>query len=185
MEKDVVQVLTENHAVLGWLAERLQGERAAAAVEPLLFNEFARALGGHQTVIDQTVIPALKSCGWRGVTSDVLTGHVALKRSLAELLTLKRDDGRFREALKQLSLQLAAQRECERVKLLPVLRKCLDDGQRALMAFDAELHLTRIFGATRLPLDEVDLSQGADDLIAEAQVVLASLPSAPPHRPLH
>jgi len=183
MEKDVVQVLTENHAVLGWLAERLQADKDP--VEPLLFNEFARALGGHQTVIDQTVIPALKGCGWRGVSSDVLTGHVALKRSLAELLTLKRNDAPFREALTRLSVQLAEQREREHFKLLPVLRKSLDDGQRAMMAFEAELHLTRIFGETRLPFDEVDVTQCADDLIAEAQVVLASLPSGPARRRAH
>src|SRR5688500_11645740 len=76
MRKDVVQVLLEDHAVLGWLAERLRPVSSTSAGTPM-FNEFARALGAHQTVIDQTVIPALKACGWRGLSSDVLTGHMA------------------------------------------------------------------------------------------------------------
>jgi hypothetical protein len=175
MERDVVQVLTEDHSVLEWLGDRLRTTHTCDA-RSLMFNEFARALGAHETVIDETVVPALKSCGWRGLSSDVLTSHSALKRSFAEVLTLGRHDAAFPDVLNALILQLAQHCELERSKLLPVLRDCLDDAQREMMAFDAEAHLMRILGDAR-PGEDTALAQPANELIEEAQLVLGSLPT--------
>lgn len=175
MNKDLIQVMTENHAVLGWLSGRLRLTRSAG--KSLLFNEFARALGAHQTLIDQTVIPALKSCGWRGVSSDVLAGHMALKRGLAELLTLRPGSAGFDEALEGLLQGLAAQCALERDKLLPRLRQLLDAGQRRMLGCEAELHLTQILG-DESRLDDIDIARPVDELLAEAHVVLASLSGA-------
>ena len=175
MERDVLQVLTEDHAVLGWLADRLQGARPGRA-RMLLFSEFVRALGAHQTVIDQTVLPALKECGWHGVSSDVLRGHMALKRLLAEALTLERDPAGFDEVLNRLAPQVKAHCELEQRKLIPVLHRCLDDEQRSLMAVDAEQHLTRLLGETPKVHEDADFATNAEDLVEEAYVVLGSLP---------
>jgi hypothetical protein len=179
MRKDVVQVLLEDHAVLAWLAERLRTASATSAGTPM-FNEFARALGAHQTVIDQTVIPALKACGWRGLSSDVLTGHMALKRSFAELLTLRRESAGFDTSLADLMTRLARQCELEDRKLLPLLTDCLGESQREMMAFDAEAHLTQILGD--MPVERAELAQPATELLEEAQLVLSSLPSAKTER---
>ena len=182
MDRDVLQVLTEDHAVLGWLAERLEGARPGRA-RLVLFNEFVRALGAHQTVIGQTVLPALKECGWRGITSDVLRGHMALKRLLAEALIQEREPTGFDEVLNRLAQQVKAHCELEQRKLMPVLLRCFDDEQRALMALDAEQHLTRLLGET-LPKvhEDGDLGPNAEDLVEEAYVVLGSLSGvgAPP-----
>jgi hypothetical protein len=175
MARDVVQVLMEDHAVLGWLGERLCTAQTSGA-RSLMFNEFARALGAHETVIDETVVPALKSCGWRGLSSDVLISHAALKRSFAELLTVRRQDPAFPGVLNALIRQLERHCTLERTKLLPVLRDGLDDALREMMAFDAEVHLTRILGDTR-PREDGALAQPANELIEEAQLVLASLPA--------
>jgi hypothetical protein len=174
MRKDVVQVLLEDHAVLGWLAERLRPVSSSSAGTPM-FNEFARALGAHQTVIDQTVIPALKACGWRGLSSDVLTGHMALKRSFAELLTLRADSPDFEPSLSALMRQLTRHCELEDRKLLPLLTECLSESQREILAFEAEAHLTQILGD--MPMQDADLAQPATALLEEAQLVLSSLPS--------
>lgn len=177
MEKDVLQTLTEDHAVLAWLAERLTAAKPGRA-RAIVFDELSRALGAHQTVIDQTVLPALKAFGWAGVTSDVLTGHVALKRLLAEVLTLERRPDAFEGALPRLVARLEAQCRIEREKLMPVLRHSLDENQRSMMAFEAELHLTRLLGDAHQSHDDSELPVDAGDLVEEAYVVLGSLPSS-------
>jgi hypothetical protein len=182
MERDVVQVLTEDHAVLGWLGERL---RSAPPSESriLMFNEFARALGAHETVIDETVVPALRSCGPGGLSSDLLVSHAALKRSFAEVLTLGRNDPAFAGSLAALIRQLERHCELEERKLLPLLHDCLDDAQREMMAFDAEVHLTRILGDER-PREDAALAQPANELLEEAHLVLGSLPIPRDHPPV-
>lgn len=176
MRKDVVQVLLEDHAVLGWLSERQRPAAGASAAGTPMFNEFARALGAHQTVIDQTVIPALKACGWRGLSSDVLTGHMALKRSFAELLTLRTNSPEFEASLSALMRQMSRQCELEDRKLLPLLVDSLSESQREILAFEAEAHLTQILGD--MPVQDADLAQPAAALLEEAQLVLGSPPSA-------
>ena len=175
MRKDVVQVLLEDHAVLCWLAERVRSVNGSSAVSSM-FNEFARALGAHQTVIDQTVIPALKGVGWRGLSSDVLTGHMSLKRNFAELLTLRHDDAEFDRALARLMRQLERQSELEDRKLLPLLTEALSESQREMLAYEAEGHLTQILGD--MPLENAELAQPANELLEEAALVLGSLPHA-------
>lgn len=175
MRKDVVQVLLEDHAVLGWLAERLRPVDGTSATTSM-FNEYSRALGAHQTVIDQTILPALKGIGWRGLSSDVLTGHMALKRSFAELLTLRHDRESFDDALARLIRQVDRQCALEDRKLLPLVAEVLNDSQREMLAFEAEGYLTRILGDT--PLQDADLVQPANELLEEAALVLGSLPHA-------
>jgi hypothetical protein len=177
MEKDVLQILTENHAVLRWLGDRLLAARPGR-VRTMLFNEIARALGAHQTVIDQTALPALKACGWRGVSSDMLAGHMALKRLLAETLTLERGDESFDLAVPRIVARTRAHCDFEQEKLLPLVHRLIDDEQRAVMASDAELHLTRLLGEPRSRGADFDLIPRAEDLLEEAYVVLGSLASS-------
>lgn len=182
MRKDVVQVLQEDHAVLAWLGERLRAV-AATTASASMFNEFARALGAHQTVIDKTVIPALKGVGWRGLSSDVLTGHMALKRRFAELLTMRRDSVDFEDALARLMHQVDRQSALEDRKLLPLLADCLNESQREMLAFEAEAHLTQILGD--MPLHNAEPATPATELLEEAQLVLSSLPSRQVERTPH
>jgi hypothetical protein len=176
MDRDVLQILTEDHAVLDWLAQRLQAARPGRA-RAVLFNEFARALGAHQTVIDRTVLPALRNCGWQGVTSDLLTGHMALKRLLAEALTLERAASSFKEIVERLAPAVKTQCLRERTRLLPVLRSSLDEPQRALLGVDAEQHLTRLLGETLSVREDADFGSDAEALVEEAYVVLGSFPA--------
>ena len=177
MEKDVLQILTEDHAVLHWLGERLLAARPGRA-RATLFNEFSRALGAHQMVIDQTILPALRGCGWRGVSSDMLAGHLGLKRLLAETLTLDPWAASFDPALRRIVARTEAHCELEQLKLLPLVHSNLDDHQRALMAYDAELHLTRLLGEQHKLDEDAELIPQAGELVEEAYVVLGSLATA-------
>ena len=175
MEKDVLQILTEDHAILGWFAQRLAASKAGRS-RSVLFNEFARSLGAHQTVVDQTIVPALKRCGWRGLSSDVLTGHLALKRQLAETLTLRTSTA-FDEAIPRLIARSVQQCVLEQDKLMPLLHQYLDDDQREALAAEAEQHLTRLLGEGRHLPEDSGLTPQANDLVEEAYVVLSSLPA--------
>lgn len=178
MERDVLQVLGKDHAVIAWLADRLVASPPGRA-RSLVFNEFSRTLGAHLAVIDRTVLPALRTCGWRGLTSDVLSGHMALKRRLAEVLTLAPDDEEFDAARSQLVTEVAKQRCREQDALLPVLNECLDDAQRSMLALDAELHLTSLLGQTNeMMFENVGMTRAADELLEEAYLVLGSFPAA-------
>lgn len=176
METDVLQVLGKDHAVIGWLAERLASSPPGRA-KRIVFNEFSRALGAHLVVIDRTVLPALRTCGWPGVTSDLLSGHMALKRRLAEVLTLPPESSAFDEASRQLAEQVGQQRRREQDKLMSVLHECLDDSQRSMLALDAELHLTSLLGHTPESFESSGFERAADELVEEAYVVLRSLPA--------
>jgi hypothetical protein len=173
MERDVLQILTEDHAVLRWLGERLTAARPGRA-RSALFNEFARALGAHQTVIDQTILPALRAGGWRGVSSDMLAGHLALKRLLAETLTFERDAPRFEHAVRRIVARVEAHCELEQNKLVPLVHASLDDHQRSLMADDAELHLTRLLGEQHQLNEDAEFAPQAEELVEEAYLVLGS-----------
>ncbi len=131
-------------------------------------------------MIDRTVLPALRTCGWRGVTSDLLSGHMALKRQLAEVLTLSQESSAFDEASRQLAEQVGQQRRREQDKLLSVLHECLDDSQRSMLALDAELHLTSLLGHTPESFESSGFERAADELLEEAYVVLRSLPAGLP-----
>ena len=74
MRQDVVAVISAHHAVLDWLTERVT-EGGSGPARRVLFNEFAKALGGHVRAIDEVVIPALRANGWRNVSSCLLVGH--------------------------------------------------------------------------------------------------------------
>jgi hypothetical protein len=52
-----------------------------------------------------------------------------------------------------------------------------------MMAFDAELHLTRLLGDNPLAHDDGELSLNADDLVEEAYLVLGSLPAKEQSQP--
>jgi len=170
MERDILQTLADDHAILRWLTHRLSAT-PRGRLRSMVFGEFSRALGAHQTVIDRILMPALKSRGWWGVSSDVLVGHAALKRLLADALTLQQDHTGFDAALRSLLAELQVQCQREREKLIPVLWRCFDDDQRSLMAQDAETHLTRLLGDSLESYDP-DVWMERPELIEEAYLVL-------------
>lgn len=177
--KDVLVALTDDHVVLSWLAHRLQLSHDPAA-NAVLFNELAKALGGHLSALEYVVLPALSRCGWRGLDSRLLVSHMQVKRHLADLLTLERGSDQFHAQLQDFCRQVEAHADREQLVLLPALRECLDEGERAMLASEVESRL----GAY---LDEVTRKgpaliatppPSADELLREAQLVLATLPGS-------
>lgn len=175
MAQDVVEILAQDHAALIQAADRLRRETPTPR-RSQIFNQFARMLGAHLAIIDDTVIPELKGLGWRGVSSAMLTAHVELKRSLAELLT-QRGSPAFQDALSRLATQLQAQIDSEKAHLFPLLRQCLDESHLAFLGLDAHARRSEILGDGVEDGDPANL-RGVDELLEEAQVVLSSLPNS-------
>jgi hypothetical protein len=174
--KDLLVSLTDDHVVLSWLAHRLRSANDPFA-RALLFNEMAKALGGHLTAMEYVVLPALSRSGWRGVDSRVLVEHMILKRHLADLLTLPRGSAQFEAELQDLCGQIEQQADREQLELLPVLRESLGEGERAMLASEVEARLGAYLGDLRTPGTEKNVDpSNAEDLLQEAKVVLASLP---------
>lgn len=172
MKQDVVAVISAHHAVLDWLMERVTDARPGPA-RRVLFDEFAKALGGHVRAIDQAVIPALRASGWRNVSSSLLVGHVDIKHRLSELLTLRASTRAHDLALAALAEHMRAQQQREARQLLPLLHDALDDWQRAQLGVEVQEHLSRVIGD---PSGFAD-SEPAASLLEEAKLVLGSFPT--------
>lgn len=177
--KDVLVALTDDHVVLSWLAHRLELSNDSAA-NAVLFNELAKALGGHLSALEYVVLPALSRCRWRGLDSQLLVGHMTLKRHLADLLTLERDSDQFRAQLTDFCRQVEAHADQEQLVLLPAIRECLDEGERAMLASEVESRLGAYLDevARKGPALAAAPLPTADDLLREAQVVLTTLPAS-------
>ena len=169
MERDILQTLADDHAILRWLTHRLSAT-PPGRVRAMVFSELSRALGAHQTVVDRVLVPALKSRGWWGVSSDVLVGHATLKRLLAEALAVQNRivfDAALRSLLAELQLQIRRERE----KLVPLLWRCFDDELRSTMAQEADIHLARLLGDSP-EWHDAELWTERPELIEEAYLVL-------------
>jgi hypothetical protein len=176
--KDLLVSLTDDHIVMSWLAHRLRTTTDGFS-RGLLFNEFAKALGGHLSAMEYVVLPALARCGWRGFDSQVPAQHTVLKRRLADLLTLERGSSQFDADLNDLCDQVEAQAEREQRELLPLLRQDLDTSERAMLGSEVEARLGAFVGELREPGTEkpADAPTG-EQLLEEAQLVLKSLPGS-------
>jgi hypothetical protein len=173
MQHDIVAVLEENHDRLIELAGSLRAcPRPQVAM--VQFNEFAVLLGAHLGVMKRVVYPALKSIGWKDVSSTVLLGHAKLTQAFAEVLTLKKANGAFADALGDLLEATAWLVAQERSALLPLLQKNLTDGTRLAMAAEASNYVPRTSVTTSWSGSDFR-RQSARDWIEAARLLLGAM----------
>jgi len=175
MFRDVETALAENRAILRWLVERLV-ETSLRSRRIQLFRDFGRALGGHIRAIDEVLIPALKTHGWKDVPMEALLRHVKLKRQLAELLAMGRDEARLDAALLSFLAQFEAHQEQERQVLVPLIHKLLGEDEAASLGAQVEAQFGMLF-------DTAPDNTNAGDvrgLVDEARIVLSTLPTQSP-----
>ncbi|CAG0945454.1 hypothetical protein GPROT2_03223 [Gammaproteobacteria bacterium] len=178
MKNDIVAVLRADHALLTQLAQELPrpplrpGPLPAAAQQ--CFRDFSAALAGHLTAVRKVVYPALKSVGWRDVSSDLLIGHAQLTHAFAELLTRKPDTGAFADGLGDLLEATHRMVAEEQRRLLPLLSEHLDPAQRLSVGLEAGAYLVHE-SAQHLPLRR----HGPSEWLEEARLLLGGV-HAPP-----
>lgn len=178
MKNDIVTVLRADHALLAQLAQELArpplrpGPSPAAAQQ--CFRDFSAALAGHLTAVRKVVYPALKSVGWRDVSSDLLIGHARLTHAFAELLTRKPDTRAFADGLCELLEATHRMVAEEQRRLLPLLSEHLDPAQRLSVGLEAGAYLVHE-SAQHLPLRR----HGPSEWLEEARLLLGGV-HAPP-----
>jgi hypothetical protein len=174
--KDVLVSLTEDHLFLCQLARRVRtmSDRLSRSA---LFDELAKALGGHFGGLENVVLPAFSHAGAYRLRSEVLIAHMNLKRRLADLLMMERRNATFEAELLLFCDEVEAQAELEQRELLPALRDGLAAAERAFMAAEVEAQMSARVGRSLLRhASESAEPRRANELLQEAEVVLGSLP---------
>lgn len=123
--------------------------------------------------MDNAIIPMLRAHGWRDVPSQLLIGHVQLKRALAEVLAVRKLPVEFDHRLSDFLPRFAAQRETEFELLLPAIARLLGEDENRSLAAQVAAEFGLVF--EKQPATE---PRAAGELIDEARVVLSGLSSA-------
>lgn len=98
------------------------------------FEELADKLAAHAKIEETYFYPAVISPGTRDLVVESVEEHLAIKRTLADLLELDVSDEHFAAKLKVLQEQVTHHaREEEEGKLFPDVRKLLDEEELAAL----------------------------------------------------
>lgn len=173
--KDVLVSLTEDHVLLSRLAQAVRAMHDRLS-RNALFDELAKALGGHFAALEYVIVPACSRSSLRGLGSDILIAHMNLKRQLADVLMMERNNAEFEVELLALCDAVEAQADREQLELLPVLRDGFDEAERAYLAAEVEAHMTARVGEQMFVHVWMQREpRRATDMLEEAKVVLSSL----------
>ncbi len=126
---DVLDLLTAQHTELDALFEQLEngaGDRRA------MFTELANLLAAHLTVEEKVFFPAIMAKDTNDLLQEAVEEHLAIKRVLADLITLKLDDETFKAKLKVLGEQCSHHEHNEEEdELFPKVRGAFTSDERA------------------------------------------------------
>jgi hypothetical protein len=128
---DVLELLETQHSEVDALLEQLEsGEGDRRAV----FAELADKLAAHATVEERIFYPAVMSGDTDELLHESVEEHLAIKRVLADLLTMDLSSEEFAAKLSVLKEHVSHHaHEEEEAKLFPKLRASLDDEERAAL----------------------------------------------------
>jgi hemerythrin superfamily protein len=143
---NVLDVLTEQHKQVDALLARLEareGDRRAT------FAELANSLAAHAAAEEKIFYPAVMAKPTSENLHEAVEEHLAIKRLLADLLTMKVDNASFDAKLAVLKEQVSHHaHEEEEEKLFPMLRKLMTGdelaaiGNEYLVEFEALMEST-------------------------------------------
>jgi len=162
---DVLDLLTAQHEEVDQLFEKIEagnGDRRALLVE------LADKLAAHATVEEEIFYPFVMAKKTSDLLHESVEEHLAIKRTLADLITMRLDDDTFDAKVKVLKEQVAhhAHKE-EEDKLFPEVRDLFNAAERAGI------------GNELLVMFEELLSQSPHRQVPSETAQAASLPSLP------
>ena len=182
MHDDVTVALTQNHVVLSHLAARLCATRDRK-LRNALFDDLAKGLGGHFVALERVVVPSLLRAK-AGLSSEVLSGLMALKSGLAALLALDRRTPEFETAMVSFCDAVELQADQEQLQLLPLLRQTLSARDRTDLGWEVAASLQSRLGdhpVLAMSTRFAEPPKTTKEELEEAHMVLSSLvTSAPP-----
>ncbi|HET9621553.1 MAG TPA: hemerythrin domain-containing protein [Kofleriaceae bacterium] len=128
---DILDLLKAQHAEVDALIAQLearQGDPQAA------FLELANKLAAHAAAEEKVFYPAVVTKETRELLEESVEEHLAVKRVLADMITMTLDDGAFHAKLSVLKEQVSHHAHSEEEgKLFPKLRISLSADQRAAL----------------------------------------------------
>lgn len=128
---DVLELLTSQHLEVDALIERLENRQGDMRAT---FLELADKLAAHATVEERIFYPSVMATETEELLRESVEEHLAVKRVLADLLTMDLSSEEFAAKLSVLKEQVSHHaHEEEEAKLFPKLRASLDADQRAAL----------------------------------------------------
>lgn len=126
---NALALLTEQHTEVDELFEQLEGngnDREA------VFVQLADQLAAHATIEEKLFYPRVMSDQTSDLLHEAVEEHLAIKRVLADLVTMKLDAAEFKAKLAVLKDEFSHHaHEVEEAELFPVLRKTMDPDELA------------------------------------------------------
>jgi len=128
---DVLELLTAQHQEVDDLIEKLErgdGDRRA------LFTELADKLAAHATVEEKIFYPSVMNEETNELLHESVEEHLAIKRVLSDLITMKVDDDEFEAKLSVLKEEVSHHaHDEEEDKLFPKLRASMSSDELAAL----------------------------------------------------
>lgn len=128
---DAVELLTAQHKEVDELLEKLEkGEGNRRDV----FMQLANNLAAHATIEEKVFYPAVMAKDTNDLLQESVEEHLAIKRVLSDLITMKLDPDAFKAKLSVLKEQVShhAHKE-EEDKLFPKVNKLFSADERAAL----------------------------------------------------
>ena len=128
---DVLDLLTSQHAEVDALFAKLESGKGN---RPALFAELADKLAAHATVEEKIFYPAIMARETKKQLHEAVEEHLAIKRVLADLITMTLDDDTFKAKLAVLKEEVThhAHRE-EEGELFPEVKSMFTSDERAAL----------------------------------------------------
>jgi hemerythrin superfamily protein len=139
---DVLEILTAQHREVDELLEMLlkgEGDRQA------LFTELANNLAAHATVEEKVFYPAIMAKETKDMLNESLEEHLAIRRLLSDLITMKLDDEGYKAKLHVLKEQVDhhAHNE-EEDELFPKVKDMFSSDERAAIGNELLVMFTEL-----------------------------------------
>jgi len=126
---NALDLLTDQHAYVDSLFERIEGGGSGRLAA---FVELADNIAAHAKIEETLFYPRVLSSQTSDLVHESVEEHLAVKRVLADLLTMDLDDDDFDAKLSVLKEQISHHaHEEEEGKLFPMLRKSMDADELA------------------------------------------------------
>lgn len=136
-QPDVLQLLTDQHAEVDELIEKLEEGDLDSNQKAATFRDLADRVAAHAAMEEKIFYPAIKAKETEDILRESVEEHLAVKRILADLLAMDVEDEQFDAKLSVMKEELEHHaHEAEEEVLFPKVRKMFD--QEELLALGGE-----------------------------------------------
>lgn len=143
---NALDLLTEQHSYVDTLFQQIESDRDSRRAA---FVELADNLAAHATIEEKIFYPRVMSEETSELLHESVEEHLAIKRVLADLLTMDLDTDEFMAKLSVLKEEVSHHaHEEEEGKLFPILRKAMDADELAGLGNDLLAMFESIIGAS-------------------------------------